>query len=260
MATSYNLTFVIPNSSEFESTRQYLNFWQFSSGAGGYVGSGAQSLIESIMDEFVVTYGGSYTITSSDDGTNTTYAIAWVGLTTDPEDTASGEFVSLSIQDDGSTFFSAVFESVATATECESCYELSKASCEDSYVLSLDLTPATDYVLALYANNGNVYTQTCTANGSGELTIDATAPEFPEGFFIPESGGYVIKVFTDSDLTTVVPFIIGTNQYECIQLSFQYVTTTTSSIQAVFEYLIHDDDTDTDYFIIDDIGNNFIVG
>lgn len=146
-----------------------------------------------------------------------------------------------------------------TITECDVCYEIQKQSCQSTYTFQLDLTPATTYTVAFYANNGNIYTQEVEAGGDGELVVDATAPEFPEGFFIPESGGYVVKVFTDTDLATVVPFVIGSNQYQCIQLSFAYVTTTTSSVQATFEYLIHDDDTDTDYFIIDDIGNNFIV-
>lgn len=260
MANNYTLQFIVPDTATFDTERTYLDFWQLSGGIGGYGGidTGFLTLAELYFDALCTTFSGEYTITSVQDGENTIYTVA---LTLNQDLDVLGEYVTVAFfSDEGATI--AGFQIASTeseATPCDVCYSIQRPGCQTSYTLELDLTPATTYTVAFYSNNGNVYTQQVEAGGDGELVIDASAPEFPEGFFIPESGGYTVKIFTDTDLVDVVPFTVGANQYQCIQLSFQYVVTTTSSIQANFDYLIHDDDSDTNYFIIDDIGNNFIV-
>jgi len=100
-------------------------------------------------------------------------------------------------------------------------------ACQASYTLTTGLTPATTYTVALHAGNGNTYTQEVTTDGSGNITIDAAAVDFPEGFWVPESGGYVLKVYPNNDLDTPEDLTIDAVVYTCIQLNFTYVTTTT---------------------------------
>ncbi len=261
MATSYSLTIKLPTTSTFTACN-YGTYFEFSNGSGGAFSTVDLALAD-VKSSLEGQYGGNFTWTSAVVGSNTVYTISYVDLTTDPLNDVSGDLIAISISDDASSNFFGRFvpEDNTVIVQCDTCYELIKTACEDSYVFALDLVAGTDYTVAFIANNGNTYIQTITADGSGQLEVDATAEDFPPGFFTPDTGGYTVKIFTDIDLETVVPFTIGSNEYTCIQLGFQYVVTTTSSIQVNFEFLIHDDDDGSgDFYIVDDIGNTFIVG
>lgn len=109
---------------------------------------------------------------------------------------------------------------------CDTCQPLTVKACQTSYTLTTGLTPATIYTVALQAVNGNTYTQEVTSDGSGNITIDTTATGFPDGLFTPESGGYILKVYANSSMTTPLTIKVGLMEYTCINLNFTYVTTT----------------------------------
>lgn len=251
MATSYTAVITIPNTNTESGTWNNVSIKASSGGAS----SGGGTLLDALTDLKTVyenDYGGTFSWTSFDNGTDTIYTITFTGLTSDPPDTPllGGELVCIGIGSDNATTYYSNFaaETVATLV-CDSCYEQVKDACATEYTFSYDLEPATTYTVAFYMANGNVYTQEVLTNGSGEFTIDATAPEFPEGFWTPESGGYIMKVFPDASLENPESLTVGSYAYNCVQLAFQYVTTTTSSYVQSFSYLLHDYDGELDFTI-----------
>ena len=111
-----------------------------------------------------------------------------------------------------------------TITVCDTCQQLTVKACETQYELTTGLTPATLYTVALHAANGNTYLQEITSDANGDITIDAAL--FPEGAFVPESGGYIVKVYADDSLGTPLTITVGLTQYTCINLNFTYAILT----------------------------------
>lgn len=267
MALSYQFTIKVIQGADF-GAGDIVNFWEFGSGtSGGGTNPSAQGYIEFFMDTVVLNYGGTYTIDTSttvfDGDTYDVYTVTWINLSVDPAlDGFAGDFISVHIQDDSGTFWSGRFVPVTqepTLVTCDTCLELNREACAESYTFNFDLEPATTYTVALESRNGNVYTQDVTTNGSGSFTLDAQAPEFPLGFFTHEAGPYTMKVYEDSALESVVTLTYGDAAYTCVQLNFQYITTTTSSLTPSFDYLIHDYEGDTDFFISTDNNDFFIT-
>lgn len=151
-----------------------------------------------------------------------------------------------------------IFELVTeptTLTVCPTCYEINKSACEDSYTFVAGLTPSTVYYVVIENNRNKQYVQQVTTDGSGDFSIDATAPEFPIGFFIPEQFKYTIKVYSTSTLMNQEDITIGTTIYTCITLGFVNTVTTTASANFGVDFLIDDELN----FIVDDLGNTFSV-
>ena len=264
MALNYSTLIKIPAASTFANA-SFFDFYQVSGGSGsGFASVNAALLNLKAANES--THGGTFSWTTEVVGANTEYTITWLGLTTDPElDPLFGDYISLHIVDDLSFYFSGKWIEVVELVDCipsvcDSCYEINRPACEPTYSFAYDLEPATTYVVAFYSSNNNTYIQEVTTDGSGEFVVDALAVEFPRGFWTPETGGYIMKIFTDIDLATQVDVTINNVIYNCIQISFEYITTTTSSVVVTYEYLLHDYDGLTNYYITDDIGNAIIVG
>lgn len=151
-----------------------------------------------------------------------------------------------------------IFELVTeptTLTVCPTCYEINKSACEDSYTFVAGLTPSTVYYVVIENNRNKQYVQQVTTDGSGDFSIDATAHEFPIGFFIPEQFKYTLKVYSNSTLMNQQDITIGTTIYQCITLGFVNTVTTTASANFGVDFLIDDELN----FIVDDLGNTFSV-
>lgn len=146
-----------------------------------------------------------------------------------------------------------LIDTPAETTVCPTCYEINKSACEDSYTFVAGLTPSTVYYVVIENNRNKRYVQQVTTDGSGDFSIDATAPEFPVGFFIPEQFKYTIKVYSNSTLMNQEDITIGTTIYNCITLGFVNTVTTTASANFGVDFLI-DDELNV---IVDDLGNTF---
>jgi len=234
MATSYTFVLCIPVSVTYPQTPILVaEFSQYGSSIG-YSGITACNNIAELIDEiflnvYAPNYGGSWTISTQSDGSFYTHTIQYTGLTSDPEPT-SGQLIGfyVTLNPSPSSHFGYVLQDCpAEPTTCDTCKQVTVKACQASYTLTTGLTPATTYTVALHAGNGNTYTQEVTTDGSGNITIDAAAVDFPEGFWVPESGGYVLKVYPNNDLDTPEDLTIDAVVYTCIQLNFTYVTTTT---------------------------------
>lgn len=138
-----------------------------------------------------------------------------------------------------------------TPVACDKCQEVVFSACQASYTIIAGLGSGTDYTVVLTDRNNVRYTQLITADTSGDLTIDTT--DIPSSLFTPESGGFLVEVYEDAELTTKATITSGYYTYGCIQLSFQHTVTTTSSIPVQFNFLYTEND-----FVIDEYGNTFI--
>ena len=133
-----------------------------------------------------------------------------------------------------------IFELVTEPTEtivCPTCQDITKSACEDEYTFVAGLTPSTVYYVVIENNRNKRYVQQVTTDGSGNFTIDTTAPEFPIGFSIPEQFKYTIKVYSDSTLMLQQDITVGSIIYQCITLGFVNTVTTTASIDFGVDFL-----------------------
>lgn len=203
--------------------------------------------------------GGSWTYTKTTISSNNIYSIDY--LIPDSEVTIFGAptFVGLradSFEQYSAAFFLACEECPPVETTvCPTCYEITKSACEDSYTFIAGLTPSTVYYVVIENNRNKRYVQQVTTDGSGDFLIDASAPEFPIGFFIPEQFKYTIKVYSNSTLMNQEDITVGSTIYKCITLGFVNTVTTTASANFGVDFLIDDQLN----FIVDDIGNTFSV-
>ena len=211
-------------------------------------------LIAYIGSTLQFTYGISGTYSSSLEviGSNNVYTVEFLIDDTQLLPTFVG------FRDDNGNQYSFPFYVVpdcppAETTVCPTCYEINKSACEDSYTFEAGLTPSTVYYVVIENNRNKRYVQQVTTDGSGDFTIDATAPEFPVGFFIPEQFKYTLKVYSNSTLMNQEDITIGTTIYQCITLGFVNTVTTTASANFGVDFLIDDELN----FIVDDLGNTF---
>jgi len=216
-----------------------------------------------IIGYLEVIYGGTITYVVGDpyvvtgNGTYRDVVFTWSGITIDPSTTSQGTPLGISLKDEDSQVFLWNWsEATSTTTTCPTCLELTKSACQTSYTFVAGLTASTDYWVVIDNNRNKRYVQQVTTDGSGDFVIDATAPEFPEGFFIPEQFTYTLKVYTTADLTTEAEITYNNTIYNCITLSFIYTVTTTGSIGAGVDLWVDDSLN----FVIDDTFNTISVG
>jgi len=134
------------------------------------------------------------------------------------------------------TFFdgisSFIFQYVSNNPEdltiCDECRNITLQACAESYKIVAGLTPATNYFVTIQDRNNDLYIQEITSDGNGDVTIDATSPEFPAGFWLTESGNKVIKIYSDEALTEIQDITVDTTVYSCVLLNLQYYYTTTT--------------------------------
>lgn len=219
-----------------------------------------------VIAEWENVYGGSITYSISD-----IYSVPTIGdfydisftltniLTYPTSIEAWANPISFQFKNNDGVFFGFNwFADTTTAiTICQTCVPITKLTCEASYNFKAGLTPNTEYTIALENQKGKVYSALITTDSIGGFTIDATATEFPDGMFIPESGIYQLRAYTDSEMTILAPMIFGTTQYDCIELSFLYNQTFTSDIIGV--YLLRIDELTTTV-IVDDNGSAISLG
>lgn len=203
--------------------------------------------------------GGNWSYTTTVVGSNNVYEITYV--ISDTDISLFGEPTFIGIRDDNNDQYSAavfmaceVCPTVETTT-CPTCQEINRSACEDSYTFVAGLTPSTVYYVVIENNRNKRYVQQVTTDGSGDFSIDASAPEFPIGFFIPEQFKYTIKVYSDSMLINQQDLTVGSTIYTCITLGFINTVTTTASANFGVDFLIDDELN----FIVDDLGNTFSV-
>lgn len=244
-----------------------VNFYIITNDFKSYVNSVTLDTVDvalaTIKAAYEAIYGGTFTATL---GTTETingeswdnWSFTYTGITTDPTTTLDGDLISFVVKDEDSQYYSVRWSLVTadTTTTCPTCLELTKSACQSTYTFVAGLTATTDYWVVIENNRNRRYVQQITTDGSGDFVIDATAPEFPEGFFIPEQFVYTLKVYTDEDLTTEAEIIYNNTIYNCIALSFIYTTTTTGSIGTGVDLWVNDSLD----FVIDDSFNTISVG
>lgn len=198
--------------------------------------------VSNVGDEYTITWVFPTERDWQVSGSSVTNAFS---IKADTEGGGGGQFVNF-----------ATFDLVDEAlTVCPTCYEITKSACEDSYTFVAGLTPSTVYYVVIENNRNKRYVQQVTTDGSGDFSIDASAPEFPIGFFIPEQFKYTIKVYSNSTLMNQEDITVGSTIYQCITLGFVNTVTTTASANFGVDFLIDDELN----FIIDDLGNTFSV-
>ena len=217
----------IPTTATFNNVAPAIPFVRVSFGISDTVASTNLNPVSPLTQSQLIFYigntflfsfgvGGSYTFTTEVVGSNNVHTIVW-------------------LIDDSFSFFPTF------------------VACEDSYTFEAGLTPSTVYYVVIENNRNKRYVQQVTTDGSGDFSIDATAPEFPVGFFIPEQFKYTLKVYSNSTLMNQEDITIGTTIYNCITLGFVNTVTTTASANFGVDFLI-DDELNV---IVDDLGNTF---
>lgn len=189
-------------------------------------------LIKSYIDaNFDIASFTTYTTTTSN---GVIEIIFTCDISTDPLTNIAGFIFNINSASINVAYVYFNFTTSVTLVTCESCLDITKSACEASYNFKVGLTANTDYFVVLENSKGKEYSATITSDSIGAITIDATAPEFPEGMFIPESGIYTLRVFADDTKEVQELLTFGTTQYYCIQLSFIYSQTFTSDITGVY--------------------------
>jgi hypothetical protein len=143
----------------------------------------------------------------------------------------------------------------ADLTICTECRQSNQQACGETYFIEAGLTSGDTYYAAITDRNNDVYIQAIIADGDGNLTIDALAPEFPVGFWLAESGNKSITVYEDVELTIVSDLTVGANVYTCMILTLQYMYTTTSGLIPDFAFYVSDT---LDYYV-DNSSNTYIA-
>ena len=229
MATSYIANLKVPTSATFNNGG-YFNFQQIGFGSASPF-SGIDELLNHLRDDvYELNYGGSMTWVKTTVSGFDEYAITFTGITTDPTtDAPNGyDIVSFSLQDDSSTFYSAVWISTNVceenglcppsvnpedATDCLSCYQQIISTCPDEIVIE-GLDTDTDYVFTVTDNvSGKKYTYAVTSDGFGDGTIDTTA--FPAGLFTPYNSPMTLTITENGSPVTLT---YGYVNYSCIEL------------------------------------------
>ena len=255
MAT-YKNTITVPTGTDFTNGNiTLLDSLTESTGTPSY-----PSIAENV--DFVVAYyqallSKTITYTNSTSGGNDIYVLTFV----DPDTSAAtGVPLAITLQtaDDSIVRSSAWYPETSEPNDiitCPTCQEITRTACESSYSFVAGLTPSTVYYVVIENNRNKRYVQVVTTDGSGDFAIDADAPEFPIGFFIPEQYKYTIKVYSDSTLINQQDLTVGSTIYQCITLGFVNTVTTTASADFGVDFLIDDELN----YIVDDLGNTFSV-
>ena len=142
----------------------------------------------------------------------------------------------------------------ADLTICTECRQSNQQACGETYFIEAGLTSGDTYYAAITDRNNDVYIQAIIADANGDLTIDATAPEFPVGFWLAESGNKSITVYEDEEMTIVSELTVGANVYTCMILSLQYIYVTTTSLTPDFSFYV----SDTLEYYVDQSSNSYI--
>jgi hypothetical protein len=233
MANNYSAVITIPLAQEALFIEGNYAIY----GQVGVVTTGTVSftLIE-LFDRIVVAaegeWGGDLAYVRTTDATNAYYTFTWSGITPTllgfPQLFIANLYIAGEPQ--------AVIRSGAIClncpevdlTICDECRSITLEACADSYKIVAGLTPATSYFVTIQDRNNDLYIQEITSDGNGDVTIDATSPEFPAGFWLTESGNKVIKIYADASLEQIEDITVDTTVYSCVLLNLQYYYTTTT--------------------------------
>ena len=189
-------------------------------------------LFNSIVVAFEAEWGGDLTYVRTTDTTYAYYTLTWVNAT---PSILYGSPISFSInirlQTTELVAYSGAFCSPCPEVDltiCDECRNITFQACADSYKIVAGLTPFTNYFVTIQDRNNDLYIQEITSDGNGDVTIDATSPEFPAGFWLTESGNKVIKIYSDEALTEIEDITVNDTVYSCVLLNLQYYYTTTT--------------------------------
>jgi len=111
-------------------------------------------------------------------------------------------------------------------TQCDTCLELTVPACQDVYTITAGLTADTDYVVVLTDHFSNQYIIDVTSDADGDLAIDMTSSEIPQGFTTPEFSPVQIEVRLTDDGTDEA-ITVNSVEYPCVKLNFVYRTDAT---------------------------------
>jgi hypothetical protein len=233
MANNYSAVITIPLAQEALFIEgNYVIYGQF-----GLVTTATVSptLIE-LFDRIVVAaegeWGGSLSYVITNDGTNSYYTFTWSGITPTSNGFPQLFLANLGIAGEPTflPFTGAICLNCPEVdlTICDECRNITLEACADSYKIVAGLTPATNYFVTIQDRNNDLYIQEITSDGNGDVTIDATSPEFPAGFWLTESGNKVIRIYADASLEQPEDITVDTTVYSCVLLNLQYYYTTTT--------------------------------
>ena len=220
--------------------------------------------INQMVAQAISVWGGNLSYVRTTDATNAYYTFTWSDIIDDPSTNPIGSptaFITIRYYDDGSFSYhtGAVCAEVppppADLTICTECRQSNQQACGETYFIEAGLTSGDTYYAAITDRNNDVYIQAIIADANGDLTIDATAPEFPVGFWLAESGNKSITVYEDEEMTIVSDLTVGANVYTCMILTLQYMYTTTSGLIPDFAFYV----SDTLDFYVDNSSNTYIA-
>lgn len=138
---------------------------------------------------------------------------------------------------------------------CDTCNQVTAFSCQPTYQLTTGLDPNTTYYIKITNRLNTAYTQEVLTDINGDITIQADDIDFPAGFWVPVNQPITVTVFSDSDYSTQVDLTANGTIYQCIELNFEYLVSTTSSYMPEFSNL-----WDGQSVFIDNLNNTFIAG
>ena len=93
---------------------------------------------------------------------------------------------------------------------CDTCHTISYGNCNDVLTISLGLNPLTDFFLTLTDKFDIVTNIDVTSDGSGAFNLTQTWTEF--------FGAIEVTIFSDSNRTILVPFIVNSTNFNCLIL------------------------------------------
>lgn len=263
MAYGYNTQIIISLDQESLFVEgDWVIYGQFGPISGSSVYLTIDATLDAIVAEATNVWGGNLSYVRTTDATNAYYTFTWSDIIDDPSTNVLGSptlfvfvlYGAIEVtQHSGALCGEA--PPPADLTICTECRQSNQQACGETYFIEAGLTSGDTYYAAITDRNNDVYIQAIIADANGDLTIDATAPEFPVGFWLAESGNKSITVYEDQEMTIVSDLTVGANVYTCMILTLQYMYTTTSGLIPDFAFYV----SDTLDFYVDNSSNTYIA-
>ena len=233
MALSYVCNLKFPVADELTDVT-FINLQQTSSGTQGPF-SDLTAALNTTKTNYEGLWGGTFSYTTTVNGSFIDIAITYSGLTTDPvTDPINGyDLASLVLINQVGTFFSGAFLSTDAcednglcpqcppsvnpddATDCPDCYSDEVPFC-DTPISILGLADSTQYTFSIIDQaTGRTYTYTATTDANGQADL-ATA-DFPTGLFTPYNGPFTITIFDTNGDPVVLTY--GYVNYSCVEVT-----------------------------------------
>ena len=211
MATSYDVTIKIPDTSTWSNSGYYLWNQITSSASSPYIS--LSDLLNGIVSNIDNAYSSATTYTQQLIGSFIYITLRIRNMGINPA-AIGDDLVALSLNDDAGSIFSGTFEAVEV---CNDCLDVTVTNCAEGFYLEGFQTD-TQYCLVFTDNESEVSYTYCTlaSDQSGVITINTG--DFPEGAFNPYTT-YTVTIFDKFAESPQVITVDGV-EYSCFQITF----------------------------------------